>query len=199
MFCTYSEDTVNMSESALKQNCSYTEDDYYALPDEVRAELINGVFYDMAPPSRQHQGILSILHARIFNYIESHNGSCRVYPAPFAVRLFDDSDTIVEPDISVICDPSKLTDRGCSGAPDWIIEITSPSNMTHDYFTKLNLYSKAGVREYWIVNPIKKTIIVYFFNNNDPDVFTYKFQDTVKVNIYDNLYINFAEIEKLLG
>ena len=79
-------------------------------------------------------------------YIKSKGGSCRVYPAPFAVKLFEDRDTVVEPDISVICDRDKLTDKGCSGAPDWIIEIISPSNPGHDYIRKLNLYADAGAR-----------------------------------------------------
>ena len=186
---------INLSKSALKQ---YTEDEYYALTGEMQSELIDGVIYDMAPPSRRHQKILNIINNIIFNHINSKGGECEVYPAPFAVKLFDDSDTIVEPDISVICDPSKLTDRGCNGAPDWIIEIASPSNAAHDYITKLNLYSKAGVKEYWIVNPMKKTIIVYFFNSDGLDVFAYTFQDTIKVNIYDDLYINFAEIDVLI-
>ena len=102
------------------------------------------------------------MHICIGNYINSKGGSCKVYPAPFAVKLFeDDSKIIVEPDISVICDPNKLTDRGCTGAPDWIIEIVSPSNSSNDYIRKLNLYADAGVREYWIVDPISKKIFVY--------------------------------------
>ena len=149
-----------MSEGALKQERFYTEEDYYSLPDDVHAELIDGILYDMTPPSRRHQGILGELHIAIGNYIKAKNGSCHVYLAPFAVKFFDDSKTIVEPDISVICDPSKLTDRGCSGAPDWIIEMASPSNTGHDYITKLSLYLNAGVKEYWIVNPTDKSIIL---------------------------------------
>lgn len=98
----------------------FTEDDYYNLPGNMRAELIDGQFYNMSAPSRIHQEILSALHILIGNYIHSKNDSCKIYPAPFAVKLFDDNKTIVEPDISVICDPNKLTDRGCTGAPDWI-------------------------------------------------------------------------------
>lgn len=103
----------------------------------------------MAPPNRKHQDILSYLHTEISIYIRSKNGSCKVYPAPFAVKLKEDG-TIVEPDISVICSSDKLTDRNCTGAPDWIIEIVSPENPSHDYVKKLNLYMAAGVREYWI-------------------------------------------------
>ncbi len=118
---------------ALTHTVTYTEKDYYNLPENVRAELINGQFYYMSAPSRLHQQILGFLFNQIANYIRTNKGSCEVYPAPFAVKLFNDNKTIVEPDISVICDPKKLTDRGCSGAPDWIIEIISPSTASHDY------------------------------------------------------------------
>ena len=144
----------------LARSDFYTENDYYNLPENVRAELIDGQFYDMAAPSRIHQEILNTINNTIYNYIHSKKGDCRVYPAPFAVKLFNDRKTVVEPDISVICDPNKLTDQGCSGAPDWIIEIISPSTSSHDYVRKLNLYLDAGVREYWIVDPTQKHIVV---------------------------------------
>lgn len=137
-----------MSESLAHANI-YTEDDYYNLPENVRAELIDGQIYYMSAPSKIHQEILMFLSKTIANYIDSKKGPCKVYPAPFAVKLFvDDNRTVAEPDISVICDPNKLTDRGCTGAPDWIVEIVSPSNSRHDYVRKLNLYMDAGVREY---------------------------------------------------
>ena len=101
----------------------------------------------------------------------------------------------MEPDISVICDRDKLTDRGCTGSPDWIIEIVSPSNSSYDYITKLNLYADAGVREYWIVDPSKESIFVYYLEQTDFKVETYTFGDTIKVNIYEDLYINFAELD----
>ena len=131
----------------LAQAKIYTEEDYYNLPENVRAELIEGnLIYNQAAPSRIHQTILGELHTVINNYIKSKDDSCRVYPTPFAVRLGEDRKTVVEPDISVICDKDKLTDRGCTGAPDWIIEIVSPGNSSHDYILKLNLYANAGVR-----------------------------------------------------
>ena len=121
----------------LAQTEFYTEEDYYNLPEDVRAELIDGyLVYNQAAPSRMHQTILSELHTLINNFIKSKKGPCKVYPAPFAVKLKKDSETIVEPDISVICDRDKLTDRGCTGSPDWIIEIVSPSNSSYDYITK---------------------------------------------------------------
>ena len=177
----------------LPQLKTYTEEDYYNLPEDVRAELINGQFYDMSAPSTLHQKILSRLHAAIFNYISTKGGNCEVLPAPFAVRLLNDKKTIVEPDISVICDPDKLTDKGCNGAPDWIIEIVSPSNPSHDYITKLSLYQEAGVREYWIVDAQSKYIHVY--NMETGNLGVYSFNDTVKANIYDDLFIDFSSFD----
>lgn len=173
----------------------YTEDDYYHLPEEVRAELIDGQIYDQAAPSRIHQNILMELAATIRDYIRLKNGSCKVYPAPFAVKLFNDRTTIVEPDISVICDPSKLTAQGCSGAPDWIIEIISPGNAGHDFIFKLNLYANAGVREYWIVDPRNENVLVYHLEQKDLSVKTYTFQDKINVNIYEDFSIDFQELD----
>ncbi len=178
---------------ALAQAKIYTEDDYYNLPENVRAELIEGQIYYQAAPSRIHQKILNFLNTEINIYIRSKKGSCEVYPAPFAVKLFKDRKTIVEPDISVICDKDKLTDRGCTGAPDWIIEIISPGNSGDDYIRKLNLYANAGVREYWIVDPIKKRILVYHLEESKFEMDTYTFHDKIKANIYDDLWIDFQE------
>ena len=179
---------------SLPQERIYTTADIYDLPDGQRAELIDGQIYFMAPPSRRHQEISSQLHGKIWNYISSKNGSCKVYSAPFAVFLNEDDRNYVEPDISVICDPNKLTDRGCKGSPDWIIEIVSPSSRRMDYFIKLFKYRSSGVREYWIVDPDKKQIIAYDFINDD--MTSYTFADSVKVGIYEDLVIDFAEITK---
>lgn len=103
----------------------------------------------------------------------------------------------VEPDISVICDPNKLTDKGCFGAPDWIIEIVSPGSRWMDYFTKLFKYRTAGVREYWIVDPEKDRILVYNFESENTEDYT--FTDSVKAGIYDDLFINFSDIADLLN
>lgn len=110
--------------------------------------MIDGQIYYMAPSSTKHQRILSFLHLEIGNYIRSKSGECEVFPSPFAVFLFADDSKYLEPDISVICDRNKLNDRGCNGAPDWVIEIVSPSSRPMDYYTKLSLYRSAGVREY---------------------------------------------------
>lgn len=135
----------------------------------MRSALIDDQIFYQAAPSRMHQRILSKLHQRKANYIDTKGGLCEVYPAPFAVKLHKDrKTTIVEPDISVICDRDKLTDKGCTGAPDWIIEIVSPGNSSHDYIRKLNLYADSGDREYWIVNPMEQTTLCICFFSEMP-------------------------------
>ena len=182
---------------ALAQEKFYTIDDIYALPDGDRAELIDGQIHYMALPTRKHQQIAGELFAIIREYICKHNGFCEVDIAPFAVFLNEDNRNYVEPDISVICDPGKLTDKGCSGAPDWIIEIVSPGTRRMDYFTKLFKYRTAGVHEYWIVDPDKTRITVYDFEEEDTRDYT--FSDSVKVNIYDDFFIDFSDISHLLN
>lgn len=176
---------------ALAWKEAYTIEDIYGLPGGVRAELIDGQIYYMSPPNRTHQEILSFLHLAIGNYIAKKNGECKVYPAPFAVFLFGDDTKYVEPDISVICEKSKLDERGCNGAPDWTIEIVSPGSKAMDYYTKLSLYREAGVKEYWIVDSMKQIILVYYIKEDAAPVI-YSFQDKVKVNIYDDLEIDFS-------
>lgn len=179
---------------ALVQERTYTIDDIYALPDGERAELIDGQIYMMAPPSRKHQDILSFLHLAIGNHIAKNNGDCRVYPAPFAVFLNeDDIKNYVEPDISVICDKSKLTDKGCSGAPDWIIEIVSPNSRPMDYYTKLFKYRTAKVKEYWIVDHERNLVTVYDFQNNTAT--NYTFSDDIPVSIYPKFFINLSSLK----
>lgn len=172
----------------------YTIDDIYSLPDGTRAELIDGQIYYMAPPSTTHQRISTFLHGTIFNYINSKNGSCEVFHAPFAVFLFEDDSKYLEPDISVICDKDKLDSKGCHGAPDWIIEIASPSNRQMDYYKKLALYQEAGVRDYWIVDPAREVVIVYDLVNETPPTI-YHFTDSVKVGIYDDFSIDFSQLK----
>lgn len=165
---------------------------YWNLPDGQRAELIDGRLYAMAPPSRIHQKILIELASTIHDHIKKNNGSCEVYPAPFAVNLDAEDKNWVEPDISVICDPDKLTDRGCEGAPDLIIEIVSPGSRRMDYLTKHILYANAGVREYWIVDPMKEHTIIYQFEKDDAP-FIITFDQTIEADIWTDLRVNISE------
>lgn len=176
----------------------YTINDIYELPEGKRAELIEGDIFYMAAPSRKHQDIVSFFTKAIGNYIDKKEGNCRVYPAPFAVFLKTEEDdteynNYVEPDVSVICTPDRLNDKGCSGAPDWIIEIVSPASRKMDYYLKLTLYQMNGVREYWIVDPDRKIVIVYDFEHMNPAAL-YRLTDTIKVGIYDSLEIDLNSI-----
>ena len=171
----------------------YTTDDIYKLPEGTRAELIDGHIYYMAPPSRLHQEITGTLYRKIADYIDSKKGSCKIYIAPFAVFLNENDKNYVEPDISIICDKNKLTDNGCTGAPDWIMEIVSPGSRRMDYSIKLFKYRSAGVREYWIVDPIKNRITVWNFETDDNNEFT--FSDQVKAGLYSDLVIDFSQIQ----
>ena len=181
---------------SLAQEKLYTIDDIYNLPEGSRAELVDGKLFMMAPPSRKHQTIVRELFSSINSYLKSNSGSCETFFAPFAVFL-NENTNYVEPDISVICDKNKLTDKGCSGAPDWIIEVVSPGSKRMDYYTKLFKYRTTGVREYWIVDPEKDHILVYNFESEYTDDYT--FSDTIKAGIYDDLYINFSEIAAVLN
>lgn len=178
---------------AIVQERVYTVDDIYALPDGERAELIDGNIYYMAPPSTKHQKLIMELSYSVRDYIGTHKGDCEIYPAPFAVFLNENDQNYVEPDISVICDKSKLTEKGCHGAPDWIIEIVSPGSKRMDYSIKLFKYRSAGVREYWIVDPDKNRILTYYFDTDFVEDYT--LTDKVKANIYEDLEIDFSAMD----
>lgn len=165
----------------------YTLDDIYALPEGERAEIIDGRIYYMASPSTNHQRMLGSIFLEIANYINSNGGDCEVFPAPFAVFLNDDNINYVEPDISVICNPSKLDDDGCHGAPDWIVEIVSQSSRQMDYYKKLFKYRTAGVREYWIVDSDRNIATVYDFEHDNME--QYSFGEDVPVGIYEGFSI----------
>ena len=172
---------------AFKKEEIYTIEDIYALPDGKRAELIDGKIYYMDPPNTEHQTLVMELSYQIKDYIKHSNGDCAVFPAPFAVFLNENDINYVEPDISIICDKSKITDKGCNGAPDWIIEIVSPSSKPMDYFTKLFKYRTVGIREYWIVDPIKQRVTVYFFERETVE--EYSFGNDIPVGIYEGFNI----------
>lgn len=172
---------------ALRKEETYTIEDIYALPDGERAELLDGKIYYMAPPNTKHQMLVSELHYQIKDFIKRNNGECEVIPAPFAVFLNESGRTYVEPDISVICDKSKITEKGCHGAPDWIIEIVSPGSRKMDYYKKLFQYRTAGVREYWVVDTDKQLVTVYDFAHDNME--EYSFGTEVPVGIYEGLLI----------
>lgn len=175
-----------------------TLEQYDALPENRRVELFDGVVYDISSPSQIHQALSMELSNVIYNYIKKKKGPCQIFCAPFDVKLSDKPLTIVQPDIMVICNKDKLDGRRCNGAPDFIIEIVSPGNPSDDYIRKAYYYKNYGVREYWIIDPRRKTVTVHFFEGNIVNV-QYPFDSIIKVNLYDDLLINFAEISNLLN
>ena len=137
----------------------------------------------MAPPNTKHQMLVMDLSYQIKDYIKRNKGECNVFPAPFAVFLNENDKNYVEPDISIICDKNKITDKGCNGAPDWVLEIVSPSSKQMDYFKKLFMYRTAGVREYWVVDPERNLVTVYDFEKDSME--EYSFDKEIPVGIYE--------------
>jgi len=189
-----------MTTALKRENKDYTYADYLTFPDEDRLEIIDGVIYSMVPaPMRWHQDVSMALSRCISTYLKGK--SCKVYAAPFDVRFIEenlaenDARNIVQPDISVICDQNKLDDKGCKGAPDWIIEILSPSTVSKDIKEKFFLYEKFGVKEYWIVEPSESFVQVfvlcdgkYEFRGNHTTL------DYLKPTIFEDLMIDLAEV-----
>ena len=186
------------------KNKIYTYKDYLTFPGDERIEIIEGELFNMGSPSVIHQSLITNLLFEIQSYIKANKGPCKVFTAPFDVILKNDNEEVEEcsniviPDISVICDKNKLSDgKKCVGSPDMIVEIISPSNSGHDYVTKLNLYQKYKVKEYWIIDPRVKKIYVYKLGENGfyDLINSYTFNDKVKVNIYDDLEIDFSTFD----
>ena len=178
----------------------YTFADILTWDESDRIEIIDGEAVMMAPPSRTHQEISGELFGQLRDYLKGKN--CKVYAAPFAVRLFEetadrpeDVDTMVEPDISVVCDHSKLDDAGCKGAPDLVMEILSPSTRRHDRLTKFNLYQRAGVREYWIVDPADRSIQVFVLEDRRYSAKDFgTAEDHLRVNVLEDCTIDLAQV-----
>lgn len=184
------EEEVIKKNMALAQENIYTVEDMEALPEEVRAELIDGRLYYMATPSRTHQQLLMFMAGSIWRYIDGKKGDCQVYPAPLALYLNNDSQTYLEPDLMVVCDKNKMDEKGCHGAPDYVAEIVSPSTRSRDYLLKLTKYQNAGVREYWILDMERDLIQVYDFANGK--VYSFGFGDKASIGVLENLEIDFS-------
>ncbi len=173
--------------------------DIMALPEGERAELIDGEMFMMATPTRRHQKTAGWLYNMIFNHIMKKGGRCEVDISPFAVFLKKDIWNYVEPDVIVVCDRDKLDDQGCHGAPDWALEVVSPSSVTMDYRRKLEAYRSAGVREYWIIDPVKETVMVYHFGEGQEEPAAYEFSDIVKSGILTELELDLRKLHEYLA
>ncbi len=177
-----------------KEQGDYTIEDYYALPDDRRVELIDGVIYDMATPTYIHQGIAGEIALQLKLYIRKKGGNCKVFSSPSDVQLDRDNKTMVEPDVMIVCNRDWIRTRVYYGAPDFVVEILSPSTRKRDMGLKFQKYKRAGVREYWMVDPDRKTVVVYDFEHDSLPVI-YGFEDRIPVNIFNGACeVDFAEI-----
>jgi len=178
-----------------RENQHYTYSDYAAWDDGLRWELVDGAAYMMSPsPTWRHQELSANLSGQLYNYLKGK--PCSVLNAPLDVRLNADTtdDTVVQPDIIVVCDRSKLCETGCVGAPDMVIEILSPSTSRLDRTLKFNKYLQAGVREYWIVDPDTKTISVHILRDGEYLTRVYTDADTAPVHVLEGCVINLTEV-----
>jgi Uma2 family endonuclease len=179
-----------------KKQGEYTLDDYYNLPEDMRAELIDGEIIVMDAPNTFHQEIVLEISFQIKKYIKDNKGTCRVYVSPIDVQLDCDNRTMVEPDVIIVCDDDKRYKRNIYGAPDFVLEVVSHSTMRRDYCKKLSKYDNAGVREYWIMDPYKEQMVVFFFEEN---IYAriYDLSEPIPINIYEgNLLIEPEEIKR---
>lgn len=176
----------------------YTVQDYYNLPEETRAELIDGEFFFMSAPSTVHQILVMKIASLLDLYVIENKGECIVLPSPIDVQLDCDEKTMVQPDIIVVCDKEKLVPKGVYGAPDMVVEITSASTRKRDFSGKMSKYMDAGVREYWIVDLQKQKVITYYFEEDViPSLYT--FHDKIPVQIFGGKQeIDFAEFSRIL-
>lgn len=187
-----------MALSPQEQRCSYA--DLLTWDDNTRYELYDGQPVALASPSNIHQEILSALHYQFYDYLKDKQ--CKVYLAPFDVRLFEkhgdgpeDVDTVLQPDLMVVCDKSKVDQHGIHGAPDLVIEILSQSSVRYDRFVKFGLYQRAGVKEYWIADPVTRTVCVYTLEDDAYHAATvYTSNLSVPVGILDNCNIDLSAV-----
>lgn len=181
-----------------KKNGEYTLEDYYALPEERRVELIDGVFYDMTAPIPLHQQIAGVVYARILEYIESNDGDCLPFIAPTDVQLDCDNKTMLQPDVFILCDLDKLKKFGIYGAPDFVLEVLSKSTRKKDMTIKLMKYLDAGVKEYWVIDPEQKVLLIYLAEEEGlPHM--YPLHGEAAVNLYEGkLRIDLDRISQII-
>jgi len=183
-----------VEEALVDYNRLYTYSDYLQWDDDKRRELIDGVPYLMSAPNRMHQEISRNLLVQLVEILKGK--PCKVYHAPFDVRLNADTldNTVVQPDLLIVCDHSKLDKAGCKGAPDMVVEILSPSTSRHDRILKFKTYKKSGIREYWIIDPDTSILDVHILKDGDYIIHPYAAEDTVPVHILEGCKINLSEV-----
>ncbi len=182
-----------------KKNGEYTIEDYYALPEDKWVELIDGYFYDMTAPATVHQIISSSIFNAIYNFVRNNKGSCIPLYSPVDVQLDCDEKTMIQPDIVIVCDKDKVKQRVIFGAPDFVLEILSPSTRRKDMFVKSEKYCNAGVKEYWMIDPKNKLLIVYNFMDEDVTPIMVPLEGRYPLFIYEGkLEIDLDEVADLI-
>lgn len=197
------EAAISYGSCPRKKQGEYTIEDYYNWPEDERIELIDGVIYHVSMPSIRHQRIVGEIDFTFKSFVKKKKGKCEIFGAGIDVRLDCDDKTMVVPDISVVCEKDKFTEQYLDGAPDLVVEVLSPSTRKKDMTLKLSKYAEAGVREYWIIDPKKETVIVYEFSREDEadtQIHFYTFANQIPVAIWDGeCVVDFAEIKSYIS
>lgn len=191
-FISIGEDEVIKRNMALAERKDFTVEDLEQLPEDVRAELIDGQMFLFASPRTVHQRLILNFSVALNQHIKEKGGSCETLPAPLDVRLNQDNRTQVQPDVMVVCDPDKIHEEGIWGAPDLVIEIVSKSTKRRDYGLKLLKYRTAGVREYWVVDPYHQTVMVYWFEDETVND-CYSFEEPISFHMFPELTVRIRD------
>ena len=196
------EAAISYGSRPVKKQGEYTIEDYYNWPEDERIELIDGVIYNVSMPSIKHQRIVGEIDFTLKSFVRKKKGKCEIFGAGIDVRLDCDNKTMVVPDITVVCEKDKFTQQYLDGAPDLVVEVLSPSTRKKDMTIKLDKYANAGVREYWVIDSKKETVVVYEFNEAEEfemQIHIYTFENQVPVGIWDGeCIVDFAEIKEYL-
>lgn len=190
------EDEVIKINMELAQKKDFTMEDLEKLPEDIWAELIDGQMFYLGAPKVTHQRIAGDLYFVLRRYIEERAGLCKVYFAPISVRQENDLSTYLLPDVIVVCDESKLHEDGCYGAPDLVIEIASKSTRKRDYGLKMAKYRSIGVKEYWIVEPERRVVVVHIFEDESQNCL-YSFDDEISFYLFPELKIRLSDLEQI--
>lgn len=187
-----------VAEKYFARQGEYTLDDYFALPDDIRVELIDGYFFVMNSPTTHHQAAAGEIYRQIANFIIENNGKCQVYIAPTDVQINMDNRTMVEPDVFIVCNKDKQTKERIVGAPDFILEVLSKSTAKKDKIKKVELYKRAGVREYWMLDTEKRNLVIYRFDKYEYPMIC-GWDEPVPIGIYEGkLKIDFSYVKRLI-
>ncbi len=182
------EDEVIKMNMELAVRNDFTMDDINALPEHIRAELIDGHIFYFAGANTIHQRIAGNLYVTLSTHIKQNQGACEVFFPPYSVFLDDENKNSLQPDVLVICDSAKIKEDGCHGAPDLVIEVVSKSTKSRDYGIKLQKYRTSGVKEYWVIDPTRETVLVNWFEDENLN-YLYGFDEEIEFHLFPGLTV----------